>query len=201
MRKVLAGALACTLATLATSISTFAQAQTNTGCDLAKADVEIAGIRLANGDSARRVLGKDFRIVMADPQSDNPWLIVASRDNKQILRLRKHAGDVVDSYMEFEIKFGRDERRPLNLKLYEFITAQGIKLGARKKAVIARLGPCFKSTVDGKKETIRYEIKEKAEKGNYRSPLLKAANMPGYYAEYEFDRDRLVRFQFGYEPV
>jgi hypothetical protein len=201
MLKILAGVLAGTLTALATSIGAHAQAQSNTGCDLAKADVEVAGIRLANGDSSRRVLGKDFRIVMTDPQSENPWLVIASRDNKQILRLRKHAGDVVDSYMEFEIKFGRDERRPQNLKMYEFVTGQGIKLGARKKSVVAKLGPCFKSTIDGKKETIRYEIKEKAEKNNYRSPLLKAANMPEYYAEYEFDRDRLVRFQFGHEPV
>ena len=99
--------------------------------------------------------------------------------------------------MEFEVKFGRHDRKPMKLPVYEFITGKGIKLGMKRKAVIAKLGPCFKSTEDDETETIRYEIKdEKASTG-----VLKAANMPEYYAEYEFRNGILIRFKFGHEPV
>ncbi len=192
--------IATGIVTLATSAAAWGQDAT-TGCDLAKADVEVAGIRLANADSTRRVLGKDYRVVLSDPQSDQPWLVLASRDNKQLLRLRKHAGGSADSYMEVEVKYGRDEHRPQNLKMYEFVTGNGVKLGMRRKALVAKLGPCFKSEVKGRAETLRYELKEKAEKGSFQSPLLKTANMPQYYAEYEFDRDRLVHFRFGHAPI
>jgi hypothetical protein len=59
------------------------------------------------------------------------------------------------------------------------------------------MGPCFTSTVKGHTEIIRYELAEKEPK----TPILKAANMPQYYAEYEFDHGVLVRMKFGYEPV
>jgi hypothetical protein len=30
-------------------------------------------------------------------------------------------------------------------------------------------------------------------------PILKLANMPFYYAEYQFERGKLVRYRFGYD--
>jgi hypothetical protein len=46
-------------------------------------------------------------------------------------------------------------------------------------------------------EILRYEIV--AESGTL--PLLKVVNMPQYYAEYDFENGRLIRFQFGHAPV
>lgn len=67
----------------------------------------------------------------------------------------------------------------------------------KRKPVLAKLGPCFKSVQKDETETVRYEITdEKAATG-----ILKAANMPQYYAEYEFRNGILVRFKFGHGPV
>ena len=168
------------------------------GCDLPNADTVVLGIKLGDSASAVKILGEDYKTIADKPLSDLAWTIFASRDNKQLLLLRHHPGDVENSFLEVEVKFGRHDRKPKNLKVYDFITGKGIKLGMKKKAVIAKFGPCFKSTeTDDDTEIVRYEIKdEKASSG-----ILKATNMPQYYAEYEFRNGILIRFKFGHAPV
>jgi hypothetical protein len=189
-----------TLAAVVAFVAMPALAQTNPDCALPRADRAVHGITLGNPDSAIRVLGRDFRTVMDNPASDNAWTIFASRDNKQLFELRHHAGDVEHSYMEFEVKYGRHDRKPAKLPVYEFVSAGGIKLGMRRKALVARMGNCFKSTTRDGNEVIRYEISESGDKPPSH-PLLKASNMPQYYAEYEFRSGRLIRFRFGHQPV
>ena len=47
----------------------------------------------------------------------------------------------------------------------------------------------------GSTETFLYGVGDiKAE-----LPILKLANMPFYYAEYQFERGKLVRYRFGYD--
>jgi hypothetical protein len=191
------------LLTLAVALAAFApasaRAQANPDCALPRADRAVYGITLANPESAIRVLGRDVRTVTDNPASDNAWTIFASRDNKQLLELRHHAGDLEYSYMEFEVKYGRHDRKPMKLPVYEFVAGSGIKLGMKRKAVVARMGNCFKSTSKDGNEIIRYEIAETGEKRQ--NPLLKAANMPQYYSEYEFRNGTLIRFRFGHAPV
>ncbi len=183
---------------IATTLSAAAQpAKKSTGCDLPNADTIVHGIKLGDSASAIRVLGRDFRTVVDNPASDFGWSLFASRDNKQLFLLRHHAGDLEHSYLEFEVKFGRHDRKPKNLPVYEFITGKGVKLGLKRKPVLAKFGPCFKSVQNGEIEVVRYEIKDdKAETG-----ILKTTNMPQYYAEYEFRNGVLVRFKFAHEPV
>jgi hypothetical protein len=189
--------LAVAAALLAIASSAVAQpAKKGQSCELPNADTTVSGIKLGDGDTIKKALGEDYRTVIDDPKSDFAWWIFASRDNKQLFAMRHHAGDTIHSYREFEVKFGRHDRKPMKLPVYEFITGKGIKLGMKRKAVLAKLGPCFKSNVDDEIETIRYEIKdEKAATG-----ILKVANMPQYYAEYEFRNGILIRFKFGHEP-
>jgi hypothetical protein len=58
------------------------------------ADTSVHGIALGDGDSARRALGENRRVVPNDPSPDFPWHALSSRDGRQTLRLRHHAGDV-----------------------------------------------------------------------------------------------------------
>ncbi|NWG23860.1 MAG: hypothetical protein HXY30_05485 [Pseudorhodoplanes sp.] len=189
---LLAVAAFAVLATVATSHAQPAK----TGCDLPNADRTVHGVTLGDAKSALAVLGDDHRNVVNDRQTDFPWILFASRDNKQILAFRHHAGDIIDSYLEVEVKYGRDDRSPPKLNVFEFVTGNGIKLGMKRRPFLRRMGPCFTSSVNGKTEIIRYEIAEKEPK----APILKAANMPQYYAEYEFDHGVLVRMKFGYAP-
>jgi len=195
MRNLVAALALCLAGTLCASAQ---PAKNSQGCDLPNADTVVLGIKLGDSVSAVKILGEDYKTIVDKPLSDLAWTIFASRDNKQLLMLRHHPGDVENSFLEAEVKFGRHDRKPKNLKVYDFITGKGIKLGMKKKAVIAKFGPCFKSReTDDDTEIVRYEIKdEKAASG-----ILKAANMPQYYAEYEFRNGVLVRFKFGHSPV
>lgn len=167
------------------------------GCDLPNADTAVHGIALGDTASTKKVLGDDYRTIVDNPASDYAWTIFASRDNKQLLLLRHHAGDLQHSYLEFEVKFGRHDRKPRNLPVYEFITGKGIKLGLKRKAVLAKFGPCFKSKETDETEIVRYEFTD----GKNSTGALKDASMLQYYAEYEFRNGILMRFKFGHMPV
>ena len=151
----------------------------------------------ATASTIKKALGEDYRTVIDDPKSDFAWWIFASRDNKQLFAMRHHAGDTIHSYREFEVKFGRHDRKPMKLPVYEFITGKGIKLGMKRKAALAKFGPCFKST--GRRRDRNRSLRDQGRESLDRNP--KAANMPQYYAEYEFRNGILIRFKFGHEPV
>lgn len=168
------------------------------GCLLPNADTSVHGIALGDDNSTRRVLGKNYKATPDDPSTDFPWYAFASRDSKQTLRLRSHAGGVVDSYLEFEVRRGRDPKAT-PLAADSFVSGKGVKLGMARKQVVALFGPCFTTQRKGRTEIVRYEIEQDFDKQT--SPILKAANMPQYYAEYEFEAGRLIRFTFGHEPV
>ena len=187
------------LALAATLCSTPALAQKPADCSLAKADRSVIGIALGDEASAIRVIGRDVRTVMEPPGSDMAWMLFAARGNRQLLALRHHAGDVEFSFREVEVKIGRHDKKPAMLPVFDFVTNGGITLGMKRKRVVARLGACFKSTMKAGNKVIRYEISETG--GTLTHPLLKAANMPQYYAEYEFHSGTLIRFRFGHEPV
>ena len=154
MRRMVWAAALCAMAAHAASAQ-----PAKKGCDLPNADRTIHGVTLGDAKSARTVLGDDHRNVVKDPQTDFPWILFASRDNKQLLAFRHHAGDIVDSYREVEVKFGRDDRRPPKLPVFEFVTGNGIKLGMKRRPFLRKMGPCFTSVVKGDIEVIRYEIK------------------------------------------
>ncbi len=174
-------------------------AQKPADCALPKADRSAIGIALGDEASAIRVIGRDVRTVMEPLGSDMAWTLFASRGNRQLLALRHHAGDLQFSFREIEVKFGRHDKKPAMLPVFDFVTDGGIKLGMKRKQVVARLGTCFKSANKAGNEVIRYEIEETG--GTLTHPLLKATNMPQYYAEYEFHSGTLIRFRFGHNPV
>jgi hypothetical protein len=187
--------LAAALAALIVSAPARAQPREAPGCDLLNADVIVHGIKLGDTASAMRVLGDDVRTVIADPMSDVPWYLFASRDNKQLLALRHHAKDFAQSYREIEVKYGRHDRKPHKLNVWEFATGKGIKLGATRRFVVGRLGPCFTSASQGGNETLRYQLADK------NAAFLRLNKLEAYYAEYEFKRGRLIRYRFGHEPI
>lgn len=186
-------------------------------CRLDKADHTVHGVVLGNYETGKAVLGdrmaKDGKVWrwVDRKNGDFPWYLFASRDGKEIAAFRVHPADVVNSYMEMEVRtrsLGRKqllakresyhvgrEGTPRKLDTAEFATNNGIKLGMSRAEVIERLGRCFRTTSRGSMESILYGV------GDIKAglPILKLANMPFYYAEYQFDRGRLVRYRFGYD--
>jgi hypothetical protein len=216
MRSSRAALAACVLA-LAASAVRVEPAPPSGDCRLDKADHAVHGVILGNYHTGKAVLGsrmaKDGKVWrwVDRKNGDFPWYLFATKDGKQIAAFRVHPADVVNSYMEMEVRYRSLRRKhllakresyyvgregsPRKLDTAEFATNNGIKLGLSRTEVVERLGVCFKTTSRGSTETLLYGVGDmKAE-----LPILKLANMPFYYAEYQFHRGKLVRYRFGYD--
>ncbi len=82
-----------------------------------------------------------------------------------------------------------------------FTSALGIQLGQTIDEVVERMGSCYRRLpTDNGTEVLLYERVDApaapadatADEPNFDSP--------SYYAEYEFDGDKLMRFRFGLRP-
>jgi hypothetical protein len=171
--------------------------------------LRVKGINVLDSNAVGRLVGENYKIVKTE--SDFPWSVYVSRNARQTLALRTHAGGGQFDFQEVEIKdlalakpdiVGDDvayyigqEPRDQVLPVTIFMTIKGIRLGVTRSFVTARIGPCGVFKRRGPMETIRYELTDETH------PVLKKAGMPAYYAEYQFRRGKLVRFRFGFDPV
>jgi hypothetical protein len=207
------------LTTVAAAALSFVSATAHTAprgdCRLDKADRTVHGVTLGDSASGKRILGDRMtsKLHMVEREGgDFPWYVFASRDGTQTIAYRTHPGDVVNSYNEVEVRLvrigpkqllGHDESyyvgregSPPKLPAGSFVTTSGIRLGMTEAEVTRRIGRCFKvlGARDGMR-TIRYAVEDETA----RLPVLKPTNMPSYYAEYQFERGKLVRYRFGYD--
>jgi hypothetical protein len=160
-----------------------------------KPDVSIFGIELGDPLSTVLQLGSDYELVEDD---DNlPYAVFTNATETEVMKLFRHYGDTTNSFQEAEVlateSLDRDEDA-IVLDTPRFRTGRGVKLGLTRKEVLDRFGDCAAVASNaGSPDVVRYELADIAT-----SDLLKAHNMPLYYAEYAFSEDKLVRFAFGF---
>jgi hypothetical protein len=206
MRRV---ALLSVFVALAAFASAAEAAPRNT-CRPKQLETVVSGIKLGTEPVSARTIGRNHRPVEIQPMTDFPWTVFPAQDGKQTIALMSHPGGTLDSFAELEVK-ERDlgkrdylgeslpyyvEREPGNaaLAIRTFTTPLGIRLGVSRTFVTSRLGACDRTyQARGDMRTIRYEVTDE------KSPLLKGTDYPSYYAEYQFRRDKLVRFRFGFD--
>ena len=158
-------------------------------------DIAIYGVELGDPLSAALQLGSGYELV--EDESELPHAVFTNAAETEVLKLFKHYGDKSGAFREAEVLATADLESDVDatvLDTPQFRSRRGITLGLSRKEVVDRFGPC---AATGNTETgadvIRYEITDIAT-----SDLLKAQNMPLYYAEYAFEQDKLVRFVFGF---
>jgi hypothetical protein len=201
--------MAIGLSTLEIQAQTQAKRSAVFECAASRPDIEIYGVRLGDDRSFRQKIGSAYKEVYGAKTSDFPWAVFFSSDGRQTLALRRHPGGGSQDYMEAEVQLsGRKasanlgaeksdymgkELRDQILPSADFETNNGVKLGLTTPELAKILKNCFKPfRKDGYRETIRYKIADE------RSKFLEKYAMPEYYAEYQLDHDRLVRFRFGF---
>ena len=185
-------------------------------CSMKNPDTIVHGIVVGDSKTAVRRIGRNekLKLTLPEPTSSFPWAVFFSSDGKQTLALQQYPGGGIDDYMMSEVALTRlganatlsdeDSRymgkasKKQKLPAVEFVTGRGIKLGVTKAEVLKRLGASCIETLktEGGSETVRYQFEE-AEPEKMPA-FLKAANMPEYLAEYQFESGKLVRFRFGY---
>lgn len=169
------------------------QLKIDTNCQLSNPDTSVFDIILYDRESSIRQVGEKFAPI--EEGMDMPYENFCTEDKKQTLTLFFHYGGFKNSFAEFQVKTYSPSDSAALLKTTSFVTNSGIKLGISKIKVVSILGNCFKTIQNDKsKEIIKYIINDFEH-----SSFLKRFNMPIYYAEYEFESDKLIRFRFGFE--
>jgi hypothetical protein len=163
-------------------------------CRMKDPDLSVFGIRLADAESAVRQVGSGW--TLSEGEDDMPHVRFVSSNGAQELVLFSHYGAGEDEYGEIEVRKAGIEALVLkDLPTDTFVSGRGVELGMSRADIISRFGSCLKADEkNGDGETIQYQI-DNAD----RDPDLKGFNYPVYYAEYEFERGKLVRFRFGFE--
>lgn len=173
-------------------------------CKQVKAEVSVIGIRLADTESSRKVIGSTMQPGLPKEEQDKdaagvdqslPYARFANRDGSEELKLFIHYGDVVDSYNEMEIApVASGSSKAKRLGVTAFATEHGVKLGMRERELVGLLGSCFERVAAARGTSeIQYVIKDPEH------ALLKSVGMPSYYAHYRFRAGQLVRINFGFE--
>jgi hypothetical protein len=162
-------------------------------CRIKGPDLEIAGVKLTDSNSAVAVVGTSPPLV--ESEDDLPHARFVSTNGAQELVLFAHYGAVEDEYAEVEVRQAGPEALALkDLPVESFKTGRGVELGMSVAQVQALFGTCFKSRQKtGDELFFEYEISDAD-----RDPELAKFGYPIYYAEYEFKKGKLVRFRFGF---
>lgn len=162
-------------------------------CRMKSPDTVIGGMTLTDRESILRVIGANADLI--DDDHDLPHVRFVSTNGAEELVLFLPYGANEDEYAEAEVKVAGTEALTIpDLPVETFRTGRGVALGMTVKEVEALFGRCVKSRQkNGNELFIEYEITNAdndAEVGRFGYPL--------YYAEYEFQRGKLVRFRFGF---
>lgn len=168
-------------------------AEVHAQCRMNSPDITISGITLTDSESAVRVVGADAELIEND--HDLPHARFVSTNGAEELVLFAPYGANPDEYAEAEVRVAGTEALTLrDLPIETFTTGRGVRLGMTIKEVEALFGRCVKARQrSGNEVFIEYEIKNAD-----RDPELGRFSFPLYYAEYEFQRGKLVRFRFGF---
>lgn len=162
-------------------------------CRMKSPDLSISGIQLTDVESAIKVVGASPPL--AESEDDLPHARFVSTNGAQEMVLFAHYGAVQDEYAEVEVRVAGAEALALkDLPIESFKTGRGVELGMNSSQVLALFGSCLKTRQKtGSELFIEYEIANAD-----RDPELKGFGLPVYYAEYEFQKDKLIRFRFGF---
>jgi hypothetical protein len=162
-------------------------------CRMKTPDTEISGIVLTDRESAIKVVGSGAKL--HESEDDLPHARFVSTNGAEELVLFAHYGADEDEYAEAEVRVANAEALALqDLPIENFRSGRGVQLGMSVGEVQALFGTCFKTRQKtGQDLFFEYEITNAD-----RDPELKTFGYPIYYAEYEFQRGKLIRFRFGF---
>jgi hypothetical protein len=162
-------------------------------CVFSKPDTSIYNMILDDMESTVKQVGEESGMI--ETNEELPYRLFVSNNKRQQLKLIYHYGRSKNEFAEVEVSANPATAQVTTLNTNTFITGRGIKLGMTEAEIIAVLGSCYK-IISGDKasELIKYTIDD-----DEHSDFLHRFNYPLYYAEYEFEGNRLIRFKFGFE--
>ena len=163
-----------------------------TGCIFLNPDTSLSKIKLRDSKSAESIIND------LDKIDDNEQYHYYSTMYRETLTMTQHPGDGKYQISIFKVEYSdKADYGYRKLNIDTFKTEKGIKLGINKKQIIEKLGNCYVAS-DSSKGYI--ELYYRLETPNdSKTRILESNNMPIYYASYKLWKDRLEKFEFGFE--
>lgn len=158
------------------------------------ADISLSGVILRNPASSVKVLGKDIKVT---EDESGPNYSVYNRNKTEVARFVMHEGDNLNTFSEIKVKYADSKKKkdlPSLNSVTNFVTGKKIKLGMSKEELFKILGSKHKTNKEEKTTIVKYMISD-----FQNSDFLQENNMPLYYGEYKFKKDKLIEFSFGFE--
>lgn len=161
-------------------------------CDFADPDTSLCGIVLSNATSANKIIGTDNK---ADEREQYHFYAL---QDAEILTVTQHPGDGKNQMSIFSVSYAdKADYGYKQLHVATFQTGKGIQLGLTKEQVIEKLGGCY-AVVDSSKDCIELYYRIESPKDS-KTKILETNNMPVYYANYTFCKNKLRYYEFGFE--
>lgn len=162
------------------------------GCIFLNPDTSLSKINLRDSKSAESIISNKDKI------DDNDQYHYYSTMYRETLTMTQHPGDGKYQISIFKVEYSdKADYGYIKLNVDTFKTEKGIKLGMNKKQIIERLGSCYVAN-DSSKGYI--ELYYRLETPNdSKTKILEKNNMPIYYASYKLWKERLEKFEFGFE--
>lgn len=162
------------------------------GCGFLQPDTAVSNIQLRDAESTVKITGNK------DKPDENDEYHYYSANEGETLSLTQHAGDGAFAISIFKVSYAdKADHGYRQLAINAFTTEKGIKLGMHKKQITDLLGnnyTAIDSTIGFIELYYRLELPCDSKTG-----LLARTNMPVYYASYKLRRNRLEKFEFGFE--
>ncbi|NEQ49135.1 MAG: hypothetical protein F6K11_03245 [Leptolyngbya sp. SIO3F4] len=156
-------------------------------------DTSIGWISLLNANRVPEYLGHDYweHVIVSEML---PHVRILSNDSKQRLSAIFHPGGSRYDVAEVKVEYA-EEYKPYDRvsEHTSFVTESGIHLGMTQKELTSLKGPAHNITSQGA-TVLHYRIDDYEH-----SEFLQKYNMPIYYANYTFEKGRLIAFEFGFE--
>ena len=162
------------------------------GCRFSNPDTSLSGIKLRDIKSTASILDE------SDKTDSLGQYRFYSKMYRETLILTQHPGDGKHQISIFRVEFSdKADYGYRQIPVDTFKTEKGIKLGMSKKDIVNRLGGCY-AALDSTNGYI--ELYYRIETPNdSRTRILSSHNMPVYYSSYKLWKDRLEKFEFGFE--
>ena len=163
-----------------------------TGCIFLNPDTSLSKINLRDSKSAELIISNEDKI------DNNDQYHYYSTMYRETLTMTQHPGDGKYQISIFKVEYSKKADygcRKLNVDTFK--TEKGIKLGMNKKQIIERLGSCYVAN-DSSKGYIELYYRLETQNDS-KTKILESNNMPIYYASYKLWKDRLEKFEFGFE--
>ncbi|OIQ82105.1 hypothetical protein GALL_361190 [mine drainage metagenome] len=159
-----------------------------------QADPMVLGIVLDHTESDQNAFG--IRLAPEDPDSTHPRMALCNHGKHEQLIIEFYERDTASVISELRVERVQTPHADCIVPpqhIERFMSGKGIHLGMSRKEVINILGKGYEEHAYPEEQIISYRIDDKD------SPMLQRHNAPGYYGQYYFKANRLVRFEMGFD--